>query len=242
MGINIDIDRFKEDSTLVVSESFVANVFMWMCAALGITALTAYFFGTTEELLNLVFKQTETGGKITIFGWIAILAPVFLVYFMSRRVNKLRLPVLVGLFLLYSVLMGLSLSFIFTEYTETSIFRTFGIAAGMFGTMAIIGYFTKRDLSKMASMITLALIGLIIAMVINIFLHSATFDYIISIIGVVLFTGITAYDMQTIKKIGMVGFENHETMAKTSIQAAITIYLDIINLFLYLLRFFGRRR
>lgn len=240
--INIDLDRFKEDSTLVVSESFVSNVFMWMFAALGITALTAYFFGTTEELLNLLFQQTSNGEKVTILGWIAILAPVFLVYFIARRVEKMRFSVMVILFLVYSVLMGLSMSFIFTEYTDTSIYRTFLIAAGMFGIMAIIGYTTKKDLSKLGSILMLALIGLIIAMFINIFLHSQAFDYMISIIGVVIFTGVTAYDMQAIKKVGMVGFENHETMAKTSIRAALTMYLDIINLFLYLLRFFGKAR
>ena len=161
---------------------------------------------------------------------------------MTMRVNKMSLSSMVLLYVLYSVLMGLSLSFIFVIYTQASIFKTFIITSVMFGTMAIVGYTTKTDLTKLGSFLLMALIGIIIATLINMFTRSSQLDFIISIIGVIIFTGLTAYDVQKIKRIGESGMLEGDMMAKITIHAALSLYLDFINLFLYLLRFFGNSR
>lgn len=243
--MEINLDNFKNsENDLILSESFVSNVFTWMFLALGTTALTAYLFGTTDVLRSLIFSIGENGNSsgITIFGWIVILAPLAFAYALSSRIQKMKVTTAVIVFFVYSILMGMSLSFVFMEYTEASIGKTFLITAIMFGIMAIFGYTTKKDLTKMMSYCIMGLIGIIVASFVNIFLKSVGFDYFLSIISVILFTAITAYDFQTIKKQGMVGFENHDQMSKMSIVAALKIYLDVINLFLNLLRFFGRVR
>jgi len=170
-----------------------------------------------------------------------MLAPFIMVLVMSMGVAKMKASTMVILFIVYSVLMGMSLSFIFLAYTSASIFKTFIITAGMFGIMAVVGYTTKTDLTKLGSILIMALLGIILATLVNMFMHSESLDYIISIAGVVIFTGLTAYDVQKIKQIGMTGIENNDTMTKISIFAALSLYLDFINLFLYLLRFFGKR-
>ena len=144
-------------------------------------------------------------------------------------------------YVIYSILMGMSLSFIFVIYTEASIFKTFLIAASMFGVMAVVGYTTKTDLTKFGSILLMALIGVIIATIVNFFMNSDGLDYIISIVGVLIFTGLTAFDVQKIKQIGNAGINDGDVMAKITIHAALTLYLDFINLFLYLLRIFGSR-
>ncbi len=221
-----------------VSGTFVSGVFVWMSLGLGITALMAYYFAATPSLISSLV--TPEGG-MSMLGWIVMLAPLGFVLMMSFRFQKLSSATLQLLFVLFSVIMGISLSFIFLAYTSASIFKTFIVTAGMFGTMAVIGYTTKADLSKMGSMLTMALIGLIIASVVNMFMHSASFDYIISFIGVFIFTGLTAYDMQKIKRIGE-GEYSTENTAKLKIMGALSLYLDFINLFLFLLRFLGNRK
>lgn len=230
-------------STRVLSNTFVANVFMWMFAALGITALTAYLFGTSETLFLSMFTfHADGSASMNILGWIVMLAPFALVLIMGFGIEKMKASTMIILFIVYSVLMGMSLSFIFWAYTEASIFKTFLITGGMFGIMAIVGYTTKTDLTKFGAILLMGLMGIIIATLVNMFTHSESLDYIISIIGVIIFTGLTAYDVQKIKNIGMLGLENSETTTKISINAALSLYLDFINLFLYLLRFFGRSK
>ena len=231
-----------QNSTRVLSNSFVSNVFMWMFGALGITALTAYLFGTDTSLIMMMFSERADGTVLMNFlGWIVMLAPFIMVLVMSMGVAKMKASTMVILFIVYSVLMGMSLSFIFLAFTSASIFKTFIITAGMFGIMAVVGYTTKTDLTKLGSILIMALMGIIIATLVNMFMHSESLDYIISIAGVIIFTGLTAYDVQKIKQIGMTGIENNDTMTKISIFAALSLYLDFINLFLYLLRFFGKR-
>ncbi len=231
-----------QNSTRVLSNSFVSNVFMWMFGALGITALTAYLFGTDPSLIMTMFSVRADGStSMNLLGWIVMLAPFIMVLVMSMGVAKMKASTMVILFIVYSVLMGMSLSFIFLAYTSASIFKTFIITAGMFGIMAVVGYTTKTDLTKLGSILIMALLGIILATLVNMFMHSESLDYIISIAGVVIFTGLTAYDVQKIKQIGMTGIENNDTMTKISIFAALSLYLDFINLFLYLLRFFGKR-
>ena len=223
-----------------VSNTFIANVFSWMFLALSITALTAYIFSTSESFLSTLFNP-ETGG-LTMLGWIVTLSPLGFVFLMSFRFQKLSASTLILLFILFSVLMGMSLSFILLIYTGSSIALTFVVTAAMFGLMAFTGYTTKTDLTKFGSLMFMGLIGLIIASLANFFLNSGTLDYIISFIGVLVFTGLTAYDVQRLKRIGMGVEYGTETTSKLTIMGALRLYLDFINLFLFLLRFLGNRR
>lgn len=225
------------------TRSFVSNVFLWMFAALGITAATAFLFGTNESLMSMLMQVTPQGGaKVSMLGWIVTFAPFIIVLVMSVRANKMSVQQTVLWYVIYSILMGMSLSFIFWAYTSASIFKTFIISAGMFGVMAVVGYTTNTDLTKFGSFLFMALIGIIIATLVNFFMHSARLDYIISIIGVLIFTGLTAFDVQKIKQIGNAGINDGDMMAKITVHAALTLYLDFLNLFLYLLRFFGNSR
>ena len=225
--------------TGTLAKSFMANVFLWMTVAMAVTALTAFWFAATPSLLgSLVSFET---GRMTMLGWIVTLAPLGFVLLMSFGYQKLSPAILTLLFLGFSILMGMSLSFVLLIYTAASVYKTFAIAAGMFGIMAVTGYTTKTDLTKFGSIMMMGLIGIVIAMVVNMFLHSTTLEYIISIIGVLVFTGLTAYDVQKLKRIGTTEMDQANTR-KMSIMGALTLYLDFINLFLFLLRFLGDRR
>jgi len=215
-------------------------VFMWMGLALSITALVSWFFASNQSLMNILFDSQT--GSMNIAGWIVMLAPLGLVLLMSMGFQKLSASTLVLIFVAYSALMGASLSFIFLIYTLPSIAKTFVITAAMFGFMGVLGYTTKTDLTKFGSIMMMGLVGLIIASVVNMFMHSQTMEYIISFIGVLVFTGLTAYDVQKLKRIGTSISQGTETARKLTIMGALTLYLDFINLFLFLLRFFGNRR
>lgn len=228
----------QQFETVAVAKTFLSGVFMWMFLALGITAATAYLVATTDALLDLL--RNESG--MTILGWVVLLAPLGLVLLMSARFQKMSASTMVLLFVLYSLLMGASLSFVFSVYSDASIATTFVITSGMFGVMAVVGYTTKTDLTKFGSIMFMGLIGIIIASVVNMFLRSGTMDYIISFIGVLVFTGLTAYDVQKLKRIGAGIGQESEAARKLTIMGALTLYLDFINLFLFLLRFFGNRR
>ena len=235
-------NRNPQSMTQAMTKTFVSTVFMWMFAALGITAATAFLFGTNESLMSMLMQVTPQGGaRISALGWIVTFAPFIIVLVMSARINKMSVQQTVIWYVIYSILMGMSLSFIFWAYTSASIFKTFIITAGMFGVMAVVGYTTNTDLTKFGSFLFMALIGIILATVVNFFMHSARLDYIISIFGVLIFTGLTAFDVQKIKQIGDAGITDGDVMSKITVHAALTLYLDFINLFLYLLRFFGNR-
>ena len=222
-----------------LAKNFISNVFSWMGIALSITALTAYYFGTDAELISLLMN--ETGGFSTL-GWIVMIAPFGLVLLMGLGFNKLSYTALVLVFGVYAILMGMSLSFILLIYTAASIFKTFLVTALLFGVMAVIGYTTKTDLTKFGSILMMGVIGLVIASVVNMFMHSPAMDYIISFVGVLIFTGLTAYDVQKLKRIGS-GLEyQNSDVNKLTIMGALTLYLDFINLFLFLLRFMGNRK
>ena len=224
-----------EQKTL--AKNFVANVFSMMFIALIVSGITAIWFASSGMINNLF---TETGG-MNALGWIITLAPVGLVMLMSFGFQKLSVIQLMGLFMAYSLLTGMSLSFIFIIYSTSSIASTFFISAITFGIMAFAGYTTKTDLTKMGSLLFMALIGIVIASVINLFIGSGPLDYIISIVGVLVFTGLTAYDVQKIKRIGA-GIEHGTASSqKLMIMGALTLYLDFINLFLMLLRLLGNR-
>ena len=224
-------------------KKFMANVFTYMFVALGVSALFAYLFASNSELLAYLFNTTT--GRLNPLGWIVMLAPLGFVLIMSFGYARLSAPALLILFILYSVLTGISLSFILLVYTSSSVLGCFLSAAAMFGVMAVMGYTTNKDLTSFGRIMFMGLIGIVIASLINIFLRSDTMDYIISFIGVMVFTGLTAYDVQKLKHIGE-GTEYEGApvveVKKRSIMGALTLYLDFLNLFLFLLRLFGSRR
>lgn len=226
---------------VAVAKSFMTQVFGWMTLAMLVTAVTAYWFASSESLMSSL-RNTETGG-MTGLGWIVMLAPIGFVLLMSFGFQRLSPAVLTLLFIAFSVLMGMSLSFVLLVYTAASVYKTFAITAAMFGIMAVTGYTTKTDLTKFGSILMMGMVGLMVAMLVNFFLKSGTMDYIISIIGVLIFTGLTAYDVQRLKRIGAGAGEYGAADArKLSILGALTLYLDFINLFMFLLRFLGDRK
>jgi len=226
--------KVRDESSV---QAFMTGVFSWMFIALAITAATAYYVASTPSIMQLMI--TETG--LSIFGWVVMLAPIGFVLLMSFQFQKLSALSLSMLFLVYSVLVGLSLSFIFMVYTMGSIATTFGVTSLTFGIMAIAGYTTKTDLTKFGSILMMALVGIIVASLVNFFLKSESMQYLISFIGVLVFTGLTAYDVQKLKKIGTEMTAGQESTRKYAIMGALSLYLDFINLFLFLLRFLGRR-
>lgn len=229
----------KVNSQAVV-KSFLTNVFTYMMGALSITGFLAYWFSSSEALMSTLINQ-ETQG-MTFLGYAVMFSPLIFVLVMSFSFNKLSSFSLLLLFVAYSAVMGISLSFIFLAYTSASIASTFFITAGTFGVMAVLGYTTQQDLTKFGSILMMALIGIIIAMVVNWFLGSAMMDFIISCLGVLIFTGLTAYDVQKLKRIGQGVEYGTESTNKLAIMGALNLYLDFVNLFLFLLRLFGDRR
>ncbi len=239
-NFNKQVGYVQGQQTVSVARTYLSGVFMWMTIALGITAATAWLFATTPTLINALYNP-ETGG-MSVLGWIIMLAPLGIVIWMSAGYNRLSASAMLMIFVLFSILMGASLSFIFLTFTGASIAKTFVITSAMFGFMAFLGYTTKTDLTKFGSIMYMGLIGLIIASVVNMFTKSSTMDYIISFIGVLVFTGLTAYDVQKLKRIGAQLAAEGENTRKMTIMGSLTLYLDFINLFLFLLRFLGNRR
>lgn len=211
------------------------RVYAWMCLALSITAATAYYVSTSPAILSAIFGNPA-------LPWVLIIVQVGLVLILSTMIARMSFEMALGLFVLYSISVGLSLSVIFIIFTQASIFSTFLVASGMFGAMALYGYYTKSDLTTMGSYLFMAVIGLVIAGVVNIFLKSDSFQFVISAIGVLVFTLLTAYDVQRIKNMLEQSLGDRETMAKATLMGALALYLDFINLFLYLLQFMGRRK
>lgn len=245
--------QYQDNSVFVqessVSKKFFANVFLWMFVALSLSTVAAYLFGSNEALMSYLVTINPNTGRagMSILGYIAMFSPLALVLTMSFGFSKLSYPALLGIFVLYSVLTGVSLSFILLTYTSGSIVACFASAAGIFGIMAFLGYTTEVDLTKFGPILMVGVVGLIIASVINMFMQSETLSYIVSFIGVAIFTALTAYDVQKIKQIGQ-GIEANGDQVlqieakKTAIVAALALYLDFLNIFLYLLRIFGSRK
>lgn len=220
-----------------VSSSFVSRVFTFMTGALAITGAIAYWFGTTPELISLLIGETG----LNLLGYVVMFAPLILVFVLAGRIQKMSPMAALVTFVVYAALMGMSLSFIFLAYSSATIYTTFLITAGTFGTMALVGYTTKTDLSKIGSILMMALVGVLIAMLVNYFMNSDTLDYIISLLGVAIFTGLTAYDMQKIKNMSAQVDPDNADGSRLAIMGALTLYLDFVNLFLFLLRLFGSR-
>ncbi|HRH36764.1 MAG TPA: Bax inhibitor-1/YccA family protein, partial [Flavobacteriales bacterium] len=180
--------------------------------------------------------------KLNILGWVVMLAPLGFVFAMNGLMNRLSSTMLLLLFIAYSAVTGISLSFIFMAFTSTSIFTVFLMAAGVFAVMAVAGYTTKTDLTKLGSILMLGVIALVVGSLINMFIGSSGFDFLLSLIGVVIFTGLTAYKMQQLKYFAQSVVNGTEAAQKMAIMGALGLYITFINLFLTLLRLFGGRR
>jgi uncharacterized protein len=226
----------------VAIKTFMTSVFAWMFGALLITSITSFAFATVPELEILIFDKTGGEIEFTALAYVLMIAPLGLVLLMSLGFAKLPYPVLVSIFILYSAATGASLSTIFLSYDISIIGASFAITAGMFGTMAVMGYTTKADLSKFGSIMRMGLIGIIIATVVNFFMHSEMLDYLISFVGVAVFTGLTAYDVQKLKQIGAGITHENQSASKLAILGALSLYLDFLNLFLFILRIMGDRK
>ncbi len=224
----------QQANTQVRVNSFILSVYNWMAIGLALTGVTSYLVASSPALLNLIF-----GNKIIFFG--LIIGELALVWYLSARINKLNATTATGLFVFYSVLNGLTLAFIFLAYTGNSIVSTFFICAATFAAISVYGMVTKKDLTSMGSFLFMGLTGLIIAMVVNVFLQNPMMEMVISGIGVLLFVGLTAYDTQKIKNmaISMPADVGESAVRKGAIMGALSLYLDFINLFLFLLRFLG---
>lgn len=216
--------------------AYMRGVYQWMAMGLGLTALTAFFTASSPALIQALF-----GNQIVAF--IVMLAPLGFVIAISAGINRMAASTATALFLAYSALNGLSLSVILLVYAQQTITLAFVTAAGMFGAMSVYGMTTKKDLTSWGSFLFMGLMGLIIASIVNIFLGSSMMHFIISIIGVIVFTGLTAYDTQKLKVMGESAPMNDATaIRRGTILGALTLYLDFINLFLMLLRLFGSSR
>ena len=223
--------------------AYMLKVYNYMSSALVLTGfvalLTAKFAVVSFEPVTL----SPLGNSLYNSGlaWIVMLAPLGVVFYMSFGIAKMSASKAQTVFWIFAALMGLSLSSIFIAYTATSITRVFFITAGTFGAMSIYGYTTKRDLTKLGSFLMMGLIGIIIASIVNIFMKSTMMYFVISILGVLIFVGLTAYDTQKIKNMYLAS-DSGELMGKKAVMGALTLYLDFINLFIMLLRLFGQRR
>ena len=223
------------ESIPTVEADFMQKVYLWMTFALTLTGFVAYRTTQSEFLLELIFSSS--------FGFIGlILAELALVFWISSGIQRMSSNMAIGLFLLYSVLNGMTLSVLLVAYTGASVASTFFITAGMFGAMSVYGYTTKQDLSSWGNLLFMALIGLILASVVNIFLQSSGLYWLISYIGVLVFVGLTAYDTQKIKQLAAQVIVESEEGRKVAILGALTLYLDFINMFIFMLRILGNRR
>ncbi len=233
-----ELKEFASERQWSVSEAFPAlmrKVYLWMTMALVISGMTAYIVASSPAILQMIF-----GNSIVFWG--LLIGELALVIGLSSMLNRISLTTATLLFALYSVLNGATLSSIFMIYTTSSITSVFLITAGTFGAMSLIGYTTKTDLSSMGKILMMALIGIIIATLVNVFfIKSSGFDLIISYVGVLIFVGLTAWDTQKIKNLMLEAPDAGENMQKLALIGALTLYLDFVNLFLYLLRIFGKR-
>lgn len=232
---DVDSLRNKDYAMSTAFPALMRKVFVWMTLALAITGLTAYGVATSPAILSLIFSS-----KVTFFG--LIIAEFALVFAISGAINRLSLSTATLLFILYSVINGATLSTIFFAFSVATIGKVFFITAGTFGAMALVGYTTKTDLTSMGKLLFMALLGIIIASVVNMFVGSSGLDLILSYVGVLVFVGLTAYDTQKIKQMCQAAPDAGESAQKLALIGALSLYLDFINLFLYLLRIFGNNR
>lgn len=231
----METQSLTAEQVKTLQSSFINKVYGWMALALAITGFVALRTASSETMINLI-----AGNQILFFG--IILAELGLVFWLSRSIESMNASKAIGLFLLYSALNGLTFSILFLVYTAGSIASTFFITAGTFGVMSAYGYFTKKDLTSIGNIAFMGLIGIIIATVVNIFWHNEILYWAVTYIGVLVFVALTAYDTQKIKKMSLEMDVESEEGSKGAIMGALTLYLDFINMFIFLLRIFGSRK
>jgi len=229
----LTMDRVKTEAQSL----FLAKVFNWMFVGLLVTAMTAFLTASSKAALEIIF-----GNRLVFFG--LVIAEFGMVFALAGRIERLSAQAATTLFLLYSALNGVTLSAVLIVYTMTSIAATFVVTAGMFGAMSLYGFVTKKDLTGFGSFLVMGLVGIVIASVVNIFLASPMISWVVSAIGVIVFTGLTAYDVQRLTRIGAGGIMDGGATAirRASIMGALALYLDFVNLFLMLLQFLGGNR
>ncbi len=226
-----------EQQITQIQATFISKVYGWMTCALVITGVVAMWAASTPAVLDFLFPAS--GSMMTFYMLIA--AELIAVVYLTARIHKMSAETAGTVFLLYSVLNGLTLSVVFLIYTSSSIASTFLVAAATFGVMSAYGYTTKKDLTSIGNLLFMALIGLVIASGVNFFMQSALLYWIITYAGVLIFVGLVAYDTQKIKRMAAAD-DGVEVYQKKAIFGALTLYLDFVNLFLYLLRFLGDRK
>jgi FtsH-binding integral membrane protein len=227
----------SEHSIAEQTRSFFASVYKYMFLALAVSGVVAFVSADTGWYLDIAFTSQ---GTMAPMGWVIMFAPLAIVLFLQARINKISLSSAIGIYLLYSVLIGISLSFIFLIYSMGSIATTFFITAGTFGAMAVIGYTTKVDLSKMGSLLYMVFIGMFIASIANIWIGSDTMGWVISFLGLFVFTGLTAWEMQRLRKVAQDPNITEEVKRKQELIGGLTLYILFLNLFLTILRFVDR--
>lgn len=231
-------DKMQSSGEVTMFAQLMRNVYLWMALGLVMTGLTAMTVAKNEPL---VYSIVSNG----VLFWGLAIAEIALVVILSAAINRLSFATAGIMFAAYAILNGVTMSVIFLAYTMESIAQTFFVTAGTFGAMSLLGYFTKRDLSTVGRILFMALIGLIIATVVNLFFHNSVVESVCNYAGVIIFVGLTAYDTQKIKQMmlaGTNGGADGTMLSKLALLGSLTLYLDFVNLFLYLLRFFGRRK
>ena len=234
----INYRSYSHERELESSAAFpvlMQKTYLWMTMALAITGLTAYIVASNGMLLNMLLNFRAA-------IWILFIAEIGLVVSLSAAIERLSLTTATLMFIVYALLNGVTFSTLFLVYSLPSLATTFFVTAGTFGAMSAVGFFIKKDLSAIGRILIMALIGLIIATVVNIFLGSTGLDVLITYLGVLIFVGLTACDTQKIKRMFQMAPDASAHTQKYAVLAALTLYLDFINLFLYLLRFFGNRK
>jgi hypothetical protein len=239
-GVNtaatVGVPRAARDAGL---RSYMLSVYNYMASGVLLTGIIALLFANSS-LINLIVNPAT--GQATVLFWLVLFAPLGLVFALSFGLNRMSAGTAQGLFWLYAALIGVQFSSLFLVYTGVSIAQTFFAVAASFLGLSLYGYSTKRDLSGMGSFLIMGVVGIFVALLINIFLRSPALNLAISAIGVLVFAGLVAYDTQKIKSLYAVVAGNGEAMAKSAVIGALNLYIDFINLFLFLLRFMGQRR
>ncbi len=215
------------------------KVYGLMAIAMVITGMVSYAFGSSDALLSILRDPYTL--KPNVLGWIVMFAPLGMVFFMGAAVNKMSQAGAQLFFYAFAGVMGMSLSWIFAVYTDVSIVKTFLVTAIAFASLSLYGYTTKKDISAWGSFLIMGVVGLVVAMIVNIFLQSAALDFAVSALGVLIFAGLTAYDTQKIKTMYLQAAQTGAETGKMAIFGALNLYMDFINLFMFLLRFMGSR-
>ena len=224
-------------------QTYMSHVYGWMTVGLVLSGLVAWYASTSSQVIQLLFNVTPQGVSLSGFSWFLFIAEIGLVFVLSGMINRLSGSMATTLFMIFSVVNGLSLTPIFLAYTHSSIASVFFITAGMFAALSFYGYSTKRDLTAVGRFLFMGLIGIVIASIVNIFMKSEPLMWAMTYIGVFIFAGLTAYDTQKLKNIGMnISSDDSNVFRRFVILGALTLYLDFITLFIMLLRILGDRR